>query len=201
MMTNQVQGSWRHALAALAAVLLAMWGPGLTSAEAPGKTAGEARRAPGFRLKRFADGKETGLAEFAGKIVVLDFFAHWCVSCARSAPVLEQEIQRYYEKRGGNARGVPVQVISINVEPGDRRATAAFVKKAGASLVLNDRDGSTLAAYGGTSLPFLAILDGTGATATRPEFTWVHGSDGFEGAGRLREIIDRLGPDASTARK
>lgn len=168
-------------------------------AETPAAKAGATTVLPGlapvFRLKKFSDGKEIGLADFAGRIVVLDFFAHWCVTCAKSAPVLETEIQKHYAGTGGNPKGAAVQVLSVNVEPGDRRETATFIRKHGPNLVLNDRDGGTLAAYGGASLPFFVILDGTAATAEKPEFKIVYRSDGFEGARKLREIIDGLGAD------
>ena len=189
--------AWAGAARAAESATAGVTGGGTAPEAAPGARAGRGDKGAGFALKRFPDGREVKLSDFAGKIVLLDFFAHWCVTCAKSAPVVEAEIQKHYEKKGGNPRGVKVQVVSINVEPGERRSTEAFIKKHGVSLVLNDRDGATLAGYGGTSLPYFVILDGTKATSERPEFTVVHRSDTFEGAAKLRGLIDGLG--AATA--
>lgn len=183
--------NWFTSLAAALGILAV---PTLTAgADEAGKVGALPGPAPAFKLKKFSDGKEVQLLDFAGRVVVLDFFAHWCVTCAKSALALEQEIQRHYAAAGGNAKGAGVQVVSVNVEPGDRRATAAFIKKHGPDLVLNDRDGATLSAYGGASLPFLVIVDGTAATAEKPDFRVVYRHDGFEGSRKLREVIDGLG--------
>ncbi len=154
-----------------------------------------AEPAPGFNLKRFGDDTRVRLDDYAGRIVVLDFFAHWCAPCARSTPVVEAQIQKYYEERKGNAHGVPVQVISVNVEPAEAKATAAFIRKHGPSLVVNDVEGATLAAFKGAGLPYFVILDGTGPAAAdgKPVFTIVYARAGFDGAEKLRAIIDRLG--------
>ena len=107
--------------------------------------------------------------------------------------MVEELIQKHYASRKGNPGGVPVQVISINVEPDDTKGTRAFVRKHGVSLVLNDTNGSTLKAFGGEGLPYFVILDGTRGTAEKPAFKVVYAKPGFEGVEKLRTIIDRLG--------
>ncbi|MBL9127560.1 MAG: TlpA family protein disulfide reductase [Verrucomicrobiales bacterium] len=147
-----------------------------------------------FALEPLEAGPPVRLAGFAGKIVVLDFFAHWCKPCARSAPIVEQQIRRHYLERGGNPHGVPVEVVSINVEPGDRERTSAFVRKYGVHLAVQDRDGRTLEAYGGKGLPFFVVLDGTASAPDKPAFRRVYARPGFEGAEKLRGVIDAIRP-------
>ena len=149
--------------------------------------------ASGFELPRFGGGDPVKLTDFAGQIVVLDFFAHWCAPCAKSAPLVEEQVQKFYSAQRGNRQGIPVQVLSVNVEPDDAKRTAAFIKKHGSSLVVNDLEGATLRQFGGASLPYLVIVDGTRGTRDRPVFETVYAHAGFEGAEKLRAVIDRLG--------
>lgn len=150
--------------------------------------------APEFSLPRFDEPSHiVRLADQAGKIVVLDFFAYWCVPCARSSPVVEEQIQKHYARQGGNPNGVPVQVISINVEPDEKKRTSEFIRKHGISLAVNDKDGETLKAFGGEGLPFFVVLDGTQGKPGAPIFRIVYSQAGFEGVDKLRGIVDRLG--------
>lgn len=152
-----------------------------------------AERAADFALQRF-DGKGTvKLSDFAGKVVVLDFFAYWCSPCARSSPLVEEQVQKYYASKQGNPHGIPVQVVSINVESNDVKQTKAFIEKHRVDLVLNDRDGETLKALGGKGLPYFVVIDGTQGTPDQPIFKVVYARAGFEGAEKLRSLIDRLG--------
>ena len=50
--------------------------------------------APGFTLKA-PDGKEVSLADFAGKYVVLDFWASWCPDCRNDVPALKALWEKY----------------------------------------------------------------------------------------------------------
>ena len=129
--------------------------------------------------------------QFRGGIVVVDFFAHWCVPCLAASKSLEEEVQRQYKERNGNPAGLPVHVMSVNIESNAPARTRRFVTTTGASLVVNDFEGKLLQQLGGTGIPFLVVLDGTGEG-----WRVIHSSTGYQGAANLRTVIDSIGADA-----
>src|SRR5215831_19715677 len=54
--------------------------------------------APAFKLSRYGGGT-VSLEELRGKVVMLDFWATWCVPCAVEMPTLTR-LAREYEPRG-----------------------------------------------------------------------------------------------------
>ena len=63
------------------------------------------------------DGKKLSLKDFRGKIVLLNFWASWCVPCRQEMPALEEVSQGYAKA------GKPVTVIGVDAS--DVRSEAA----------------------------------------------------------------------------
>lgn len=77
------------------------------------------RRAPGFSLPDGAQ-KWHDLADYRGKVVVLDIMRTDCPKCQQISPVLEQLKGKYGDK---------IQVLSVVTMPDDLRLVQAYVAK------------------------------------------------------------------------
>lgn len=99
-------------------ILIAVLGWGLvkTNADRPGE-GGQVETAPDFEVQ-FFEGYEweertsASLSDFRGKVVVLNFWASWCVECRIEADLLEQAWREYRSKDV-----VFLGVAYVDVEP------------------------------------------------------------------------------------
>ncbi len=117
-------------------------------------------RAPAFRLTD-DDGKTHTLDEFAGRIVVLEF---WSFKCPPSAAYDERMIALDNKYR---SRGIIVVAVDSNKnEPVDE----VRLNRANRNLpfpILMDQDGSLAQSLGVTHTPSVVILDGSGTLRYR----------------------------------
>jgi cytochrome c biogenesis protein CcmG/thiol:disulfide interchange protein DsbE len=116
---------------------------------------GKRPAAPNFTLGNVDGGGTTSLASFKGKVVVLNFWASWCVPCKAEAPVLERVQQRLQKDRAGTVFGVTYKDAPD--------ASRAFVRQEKASWPNVRDDRLKLAPKFGTSqLPETFVIDRTG---------------------------------------
>jgi len=98
------------------------------------------------------------LEQYRGKIVVVDFWASWCVPCRRSFPWLNQ-IQSKYRDR--------VVVIGVNVDRNQADA-AQFLRDVPATFpVIYDPEGELAARYEVPGMPSSYIFDAQGNLVAR----------------------------------
>ena len=109
---------------------------------------------PNFRLPT-SDDSELLLSDFAGRAVVLNFWATWCSPCRAEMPALQQ-IANEYEPSG------ELVVVGINMmEPAE--AVKSFTKELGLSFpMVLDREGVLAARYGLIGLPATFFIDADG---------------------------------------
>jgi thiol-disulfide isomerase/thioredoxin len=101
------------------------------------------------------NGSRFQLANHRGvNIVVLDFWATWCVPCVRELPALTR-VMRSYEDKG-------VVFRAVNVDE-DRAVINAFLKSSHLEAPISLDDGGKLAdAFGAQTLPLLVLIDKAG---------------------------------------
>ena len=108
---------------------------------------------PGFSLPDLA-GRQRSLDEFAGKVVLVTFWASWCSPCIEEIPAILRLAEAMAER--------PFAVVGVNVGEGERRVQAAARRLGIRFPVLLDRDSATFKAWGADVLPTAYVLDGLG---------------------------------------
>jgi cytochrome c biogenesis protein CcmG/thiol:disulfide interchange protein DsbE len=95
--------------------------------------------------------QRVSLSSVAGRPVIVNFFASWCVPCRKETPLLA----RFFRARHGS-----VAVIGIDVND-QASAALAFVRKTGVTypVATEPASGSTVIAYDLPGLPATFFLD------------------------------------------
>ena len=115
--------------------------------------------APAFSLQTL-DGKTLTRDSFKGQVVVLDFWATWCLPCRQALPELKDLRQK-------NA-GQPLVLVSVSVDE-NRKAIESFVSGNGMSWPQAwDREGRvTGGVFRISDFPSYVVLDAEGRIAYR----------------------------------
>ena len=107
------------------------------------------------------DGAETSLKDFAGKIVLLNIWATWCVPCREEMPALD----KLEAKLGGG----DFAVVAVNIDKGGSDKAAGFLKETGvAHLPLyTDPTGKLFVTVKAVGMPTTLIIDRDGKEIAR----------------------------------
>ena len=113
------------------------------------------KTAPDFRLEA-VDGSQVSLADFKGKVVLVNLWATWCPPCVRETPRIVRLAEKY------KAQGLVVLGVNTTYQD-DRAKVAAFVRDHKVSYpVLLDTDDRFGQAYGARLLPTSYLIDQQG---------------------------------------
>jgi thiol-disulfide isomerase/thioredoxin len=119
--------------------------------------------APELVIEAWTDGKQHRLADYRGRIVVLDFWGTWCSPCVASIPVM-QELADRYEARGVVFLGIHTpdgeldQINKLKKIKGWKTAT-------GVDRGTTISDGASSQSYGVRGYPSIIVIDTEGKIA------------------------------------
>jgi thiol-disulfide isomerase/thioredoxin len=119
---------------------------------------GEAGAQPSIELTDLL-GNTHRLADYRGKVVLVNFWATWCAPCREEMPSLERLRQAL--------AGRPFVVLAVNVGEGGRVAGDFMNAMPHGFTVLLDRDGGTTRAWGARILPATYVLGPDGEVSFR----------------------------------
>jgi len=115
---------------------------------------------PGFNLPDL-DGEPVASERFAGRAMLVNFWATWCAPCRREMPVLQAASKRH---------GEALAVVGIALD--DPEPVARFVDEIGVDYtILVGQDGvlDTQSAWGNSAgaMPYTVLVDGEGIVRWR----------------------------------
>jgi thiol-disulfide isomerase/thioredoxin len=116
---------------------------------------GAGDRLPSFALAGW-DGTRLQSADLAGKVLVVDFWASWCVPCREALPAIDAMARRLQD------RGVVV--LAVNVDRNRKAADAWLAERLpdGRVTLAHDPEGAFLARVGAAGMPAVYVVDRDG---------------------------------------
>src|ERR1700722_8558175 len=116
-------------------------------------SAADSRPAPAVQLHR-ADGTTVQPSDYLGKVVLIDFWASWCVPCKTSFPALDA-LYRRERDRG-------LEVLAINLDEERKAADAFLASRPHVMPVLFDPKGESALAFMVRGMPSSVMIDRAG---------------------------------------
>lgn len=114
--------------------------------------------APAFEMPDM-DGKKHTLQDFAGKVVVLNFWATWCPPCREEMPSMERARQALKDD--------PVELVAVNVGEDVDTIFTFTADYPVEFLILLDQDAKVIEDYPVTGLPTTYVIDPQGRIVYR----------------------------------
>ena len=122
------------------------------------------------------------LTQYQGKVLVLDFWASWCVPCRRSFPWMNSMQQKYGDD------GLVIVGVNMDADPAD--ANAVLESYPADFEIIYDPDGELARAYDVIAMPSSYIIDRNGVLVTRHLGFKVKRQDEYEAI-----LLEALGED------
>ena len=120
-------------------------------------SAGKRPPAPAFELPDLKGAGDSSLADFKGKVVLLNVWASWCEPCRAESPLLQRWHQRMLR---GNGTVLGIDTLDVK---GD---ALGFIRRFNLTYPqLHDRDGDAIRKFGVVAYPESFLIDRQGRVA------------------------------------
>jgi len=131
--------------------------------------------APDFNIENLRGG-DTGLADYNGKVVLLNFWATWCMPCRAEMPSMEA-LSKKYQEQG-------FVVVGISNDEGSKKRVETFTKILDLSFpILLDPEGEVNDLYKVSNMPTSFLIDRNGKIISR-----IVGSDDWMSQDAIRLV-------------
>jgi thiol-disulfide isomerase/thioredoxin len=115
-------------------------------------------KAPSWEL-RDLEGRQVKSSDFAGKVLILDFWATWCAPCRNEIPGFI-ELQKEYGDRG-------LVVVGVSLDEEGPAVIKRFMKELGINYPIVLGEVGLMQDFGGTAIPTTVIIDRRGNIVAR----------------------------------
>jgi cytochrome c biogenesis protein CcmG/thiol:disulfide interchange protein DsbE len=99
-------------------------------------------------------GKSARLADLAGNVVLMDFWASWCIPCRTSFPAIDA-LQRELGPKG-------LVVVAVNLDEQRKNADAFLAERPHVMRVAFDPKGQAAQAFSLQAMPSAVVIDRSG---------------------------------------
>jgi thiol-disulfide isomerase/thioredoxin len=119
-------------------------------------------RAPDFSVAALDGRAHYQLADFSGKVLLLNFWATWCAPCRVEMPWLARTYARF--------RSEGFSILGVNMDDDDMPAVQRFVQEMGVTYPIARNNDAIVAAYGGVRFLPQSVLVGQQGQILRRSF-------------------------------
>jgi peroxiredoxin len=134
--------------------------------------------APDFELENLRGGN-SGLADYRGKVMLLNFWATWCMPCRDEMPGMETLWQKYKKK--------DFVVVAVSIDDGSKKRIETFTRLLDLSFpVLLDPESEVNDLYKVSNMPTSFLIDRDGKIISR-----IVGSDDWLSAEAV-QLVEKL---------
>jgi peroxiredoxin len=108
--------------------------------------------APEFNAIDLHSGRPVRLADYRGKVLLVNVWATWCLPCRVEMPAME--------RLWGRFKGTDFRILAVSVDTDDSTAVSAFARNLGLTFdILHDQSGKIQQTYQTTGVPESFIID------------------------------------------